>query len=143
MQKLTKTGELTRFEQQFTSASEYLALENKTGIQAIQLQPEDDVDALSDHLKDITVIGVDFPAFADGRGFSHARKLRDVLAYEGEIIAVGNFMQDQLYYLKRCGFDSFAVADDAPIDSMRESLNDFSDAYQAAADEPRPLFRRR
>ena len=63
--------------------------------------------------------------------------------YQGELQAAGGYMQDQLFYLKRCGFDSYVVEDDADIESMLESLGDFSDSYQASSDEPRPLFRRR
>ncbi|MGH8484565.1 MAG: DUF934 domain-containing protein, partial [Pseudomonas sp.] len=47
------------------------------------------------------------------------------------------------FYLKRCGFDAFALrADKDPVEAL-ESLKDFSVTYQAATDEPQPLFRRR
>lgn len=105
--------------------------------------PDDDLDALTDTIQQATVVAIDFPVFSDGRGFSIARLVREKLNYQGEIVAYGNFMQDQLHYLKRCGFDGFVVADDADVDSMRASLADFSDAYQASAENPLPLFRRR
>lgn len=102
--------------------------------------PQESLDTLPLH---VPVIGVYFPTFTDGRGFSLGRMLREQRAFQGELRAIGNFMQDQLFYLRRCGFDTFVVDDNADIDSMRKSLVDFSDSYQAAVDQPHPLFRRR
>lgn len=52
-------------------------------------------------------------------------------------------LRDQLFYMARCGFDAFAVrADKDPYEAL-ESLKDFSVTYQAATDQPLPLFRRR
>jgi uncharacterized protein (DUF934 family) len=52
-------------------------------------------------------------------------------------------LRDQLFYMHRCGFDAFAIrADKDPYEAL-EGLKDFSVTYQAATDEPLPLFRRR
>ncbi len=91
----------------------------------------------------IPLIAIKFPVFTDGRGFSLARQLREQHDFKGELRAMGYFLQDQLFYLSRCGFNAFLVKDDANIPSLLESLHDFSNSYQAAVDEPRPLFRRR
>lgn len=123
-------------------ASHKDALLQKTNI-GVWLDSDDEVDDLASILRQVSVVAIHFPTFTDGRGFSIARKLRDQLDFEGELLATGQFMQDQLFYLKRCGFDAFLVADDADIASMRASLQDFSNSYQASVDEPRPLFRRR
>lgn len=105
----------------------------------IDTQPED----LTKALKNLSTIAIEFGSFMDGRGFSLAHILREDCDFTGELQAAGGFMQDQLFYLKRCGFDAFVVPDNADTDSMLTSLDDFSDSYQAACDEPRPLFRRR
>ncbi len=158
MQKLNKSGQVEPYQwSQCTEASAVtpdapclvscsLFLElapNTTGELGVWITPEDDIEALAEHIHKASVVAIDFPVFADGRGFSTARWVREKLQFKGEIHAVGHFMQDQLHYLKRCGFDAFIVADDANIASMAESLNDFSDAYQASAEQPVPLFRRR
>ena len=49
----------------------------------------------------------------------------------------------QRTYLQRCGFNAFEMADEAQLESALESLADFSESYQAAIDQPQPLFRRR
>lgn len=116
--------------------------ENLDGV-GIWLASADDAFLLAGKLDKVTVLVCKFEAFADGRSFSQARIVRDHLEFSGTIRASGYFIQDQLHYLARCGFNEFSVADDADEDSIRESLADFSESYQAACDVPAPLFRRR
>ena len=89
------------------------------------------------------VIAVDFPKFADGRGYSSAALLRTRYGYNGELRAIGDVLQDQLFYMKRVGFNAFQLRADKNIDAALKSLNDFTDGYQASTDQPLPLFRRR
>lgn len=88
------------------------------------------------------VIAINFPKFTDGRGYTIACLLRGRYGYRGELRAIGDVLRDQLFYMKRCGFDAFALREDKDIDAALASLSDFSDAYQAAVDQPLPLFRR-
>lgn len=125
---------------QFIANADTLAGHDNIGV---WLDADDDVQALAPYCKQVPIIAVHFPTFMDGRGFSHARILKTTLGFKGELLAIGNFMQDQLFYLKRCGFDAFWVKDDADIDSMRSSLADFQHTYQASTDEPLPIYRKR
>ncbi|MEM6946444.1 MAG: DUF934 domain-containing protein, partial [Pseudomonadota bacterium] len=54
------------------------------------LHLENDVDPrpLAEHFGALALISVAFPSFADGRGFSIGRRLRD-LGYEGRLRATG------------------------------------------------------
>jgi uncharacterized protein (DUF934 family) len=69
--------------------------------------------------------------------------LRERFAYNGEIRALGDVLRDQLFLLRRCGFDAFAVRQDKDIEAALAGLNAFSESYQTAVDQPQPLFRRR
>lgn len=90
------------------------------------------------------VIGVNFPLFMDGRAFSSARLLRERYGFTGELRAVGNFIRDQLCYLRRCGVNAFAFANsEINLEEAVKSLQDLQEYYQAAVDQPLPLFRRR
>ena len=109
----------------------------------IWLESSEGPEAIADDLSHFAVIGVNFPKFADGRGYSTARLLRERFAYNGEIRALGDVLQDQLFLLRRCGFDAFAVRQDKDIEAALAGLNAFSESYQAAVDQPQPLFRRR
>ena len=108
----------------------------------MQLEPGQAPAPLFDALDDIPLILINFPAFMDGRGFSYARELRE-RGYTGELRAVGHFIRDQLTYLARCGFNAFQMADDSQLEDALHSLDDLSEYYQAATDQPLPLFRRR
>ncbi len=105
----------------------------------VWLAPDDDPAALAADLGDLGVIGVLFPKFTDGRGYSIATLLRTRYGYTGELRALGDVGRDQLHYLYRAGFDAFAAKDP---ELALAGLDDFSEAYQAAANQPLPLFRR-
>ena len=109
----------------------------------VWLDSNEDPETLAADLEHFPVIGVNFPKFTDGRGYSTARLLRERYAYSGEIRAIGDVLQDQLFFMKRCGFDAYALREDKNIEAALSSLNDFSESYQAAVDQPHPLFRRR
>ncbi|PAV26372.1 oxidoreductase [Tamilnaduibacter salinus] len=102
-------------------------------------EPED----LADYVNEVPVIGVNFPKFSDGRGYSIARLLRERFGFRNELRAVGDVLLDQLFYMKRCGFDAYALREDKNPDDAEYCLNVFSHAYQGAVDDDTPLFRRR
>jgi len=119
---------------------EILARKTQTGV---WLDSSEGPEAIAGDLEHFAVIGVNFPKFTDGRSYSSARLLRDRYSYRGEIRAIGDVLQDQLFYMKRCGIDAYALREDKDIAAALASLRDFSETYQAAVDQPQPLFRRR
>lgn len=98
--------------------------------------------ALKDDAAKLPVIAVDFPKFADGRGYSIAYNLRARLGYTGELRAIGDVLRDQLFYMQRVGFNSFATRPDRSIHDALKGLTDFSEPYQTSWDQKMPLFRR-
>ncbi|MEH6568336.1 MAG: DUF934 domain-containing protein [Halioglobus sp.] len=127
--------------QHILSLEQWMTLDAKTN-SAVQLEPGQPPAPLLEHLNELALVAVNFPAFTDGRGFSYARELREK-GFKGELRAVGGFIRDQMHYLHRCGFNAFALADDSELEGALSALNEFSEHYQAATDEPAPLFRRR
>ena len=109
----------------------------------VWLDADEGPEAIAGDLGHFAVIGVNFPKFTDGRSYSTARLLRERYGFQGEVRAVGDVLQDQLYFMKRCGIDAYALREDKDFTAALASLNDFSESYQAAADQPQPLFRRR
>jgi len=109
----------------------------------VVLAPNDEPADVAADLGHLAVIAVQFPQFTDGRGYSIGRLLRERYGFRGELRAVGDVQRDQLFYLVRCGFDAFVLrADKDPVKAL-DAWRDFSEAYQAAVDQPVPLFRRR
>ena len=97
---------------------------------------------LQQDIEKFSVIAVGFPKFADGRGYTIAYLLRERFGYKGELRAIGDVLRDQLFYMQRSGFDAFAVRADKDIHQALNGLDDFSQSYQASADQKLPLFRR-
>jgi len=110
----------------------------------VWLSTADSATALQhDDVAKLPLIAVNFPAFTDGRGYSIARILRDHFKYTGEIRAVGDVLRDQLFYMKRSGFDAYLMRENDKSEQALQSLNDFTHSYQSGADDGRPLFNRR
>ena len=99
--------------------------------------------SIGDTCQQLPVIAINFPVFSDGRGYSYAQLLRSQYDYEGELRAMGDVLRDQLFYMRRSGFNSFAMRADQKLDEAISNLNDINETYQAAIDNPQPLFHRR
>lgn len=91
-------------------------------------------------LNTLPIIAVHVERFADGRIFSLGTILRTRYGFKNELRAFGDVLRDQLFFLKRSGFDSFLVRADRSAQDALASLKDFTDPYQGAVDEPRPVF---
>ncbi len=109
----------------------------------VWLDADESPEALADDCHQLPLVAINFPVFSDGRGYSYARVLRDEYRYAGELRAVGDVLRDQLQFYARCGFNSFALREDRDAAAALDGLDDFSVSYQAASDDPTPLFRRR
>ena len=107
------------------------------------LDSHEEPELIAEHIHQLPLVAVNFPKFSDGRGYSTARLLRERFGYQGELRAIGDVLLDQLQFMKRCGFDSYALRPDKDINKAPRCLNVFSNPYQAAADNDEPLFRRR
>jgi uncharacterized protein (DUF934 family) len=102
---------------------------------------EDLVGNVSD-LNRLPIIAVHVERFADGRIFSLGTLLRSRYGFKNELRAFGDVLRDQLYFLKRSGFTSYLIRANRSATEALASLNDFTNPYQGAVDEPRPVFKR-
>jgi uncharacterized protein (DUF934 family) len=100
-------------------------------------------EAIAPDLQRFAVIAVNFPKYADGRGYSIARLLRERHGYKGELRAVGEVARDHLFYMASCGFDAFELREGENLEEALAAFSDFSEAYQTSVRQPLPLFRRR
>ena len=104
---------------------------------AVRLESDEDARALLPHLERLRLVEISFPTFRDGRGYSSARILREA-GYDGELRAQGDVLVDQIAFMRRCGFDSFAP--EVPFEGKGF---DFPYAYQRAADAAVPVWKLR
>ena len=68
------------------------------------------VDTITGLFDQVAMIRIPFPSFADGRGFSLAKRLRQ-LGYDGRLRALGHVIADQYGYARTCGFDEIEIDD--------------------------------
>jgi uncharacterized protein (DUF934 family) len=106
---------------------------------AVRLESDEDARRLLPRLDQLALIEIAFPKFRDGRGYSAARILREA-GYKGELRAQGDVLVDQIPFMRRCGFDSFAP--EAPVDEavLQASLARYEYVYQKAADDRPPIW---
>ena len=107
----------------------------------IWLNSDESPARIASDLGNFDLVAINFPVFVDGRGFSYGRDLREKYGYQGEVRAIGEFIRDQLFFLKRCGFNAFALTG-VELETALETFNDFSDSYQSVVDQPEPYFKR-
>ena len=117
----------------------FLSQSNAT---AVRLEPDEDARALIPHLDRLALIEVAFPKFRDGRGYSSARILREA-GYTGELRAQGDVLVDQIAYMKRCGFDTFAPEKSLNPADVEAALTRWPEHYQGAADGAVPIWKLR
>jgi uncharacterized protein (DUF934 family) len=91
----------------------------------------------------LALIALEFPKFRDGRAYSQARQLREILGFRGTLRATGDVLRDQFTFLVRAGFDSFAVKKPADAAAFAASVGRYSVVYQQGADGRIPALRRR
>lgn len=107
---------------------------DQSNASAVRIEPGDDALSLVPHLDRISLVEVNFPVFGDGRGYSSARSLREA-GYTGELRAVGDVAVDQLFNMRRCGFDAFAPDVSMDEGDAQTAFTRWEEVYQAAADD--------
>jgi uncharacterized protein (DUF934 family) len=80
-------------------------------VSSVDVPSDADPSALRSRLGDINLIRIDFPSFADGRGFTIAAQLRR-MGYKGRLRARGHVIADQYAMARRSGFDEVEISED-------------------------------
>ena len=119
------------------------SLQKRSGRVGVRLRSDQEAKQIAEFVPELSLIAIEFPGFKDGRGYTTARLLRERYGYKGELRAIGDVLRDQLFYMLRCGIDTFELKAGKDIHGALEAFKEFSVTYQGAADDPRPLFRRR
>ncbi len=104
------------------------------GVFGVRLSPDHGPEAIARDLVHFDLVALEFPAFTDGRAYSHARLLRERYGFEGEIRAVGDVSLEQLLFMHRSGFDAFEIASDSAVEDWETAFADIDVFYQPTAD---------
>ena len=113
---------------------------------ALWIATHETLDTLLVSEKDINVfplIAVFVERFQDGRIFTLGNLLRTRYQFKNTLRAFGDVLQDQLFYLKRSGFDSYLIKAGKDVHEALKALQSFSDPYQGAVDISEPVWKRK
>jgi uncharacterized protein (DUF934 family) len=123
---------------------EALSARMAAGEIGILIATHEPIEQLAEAFPDLNVlplIAVFVERFADGRNFTLGNWIRTRYGFKNELRAVGDVLRDQLFFLKRSGYDSYLIRADRNAQEAIASLNDFSQPYQGATDDV-PVWRR-
>jgi uncharacterized protein (DUF934 family) len=124
------------FESPIAPLADFLAGGN---FAAVRIEPGEDARDLVPHLGRLKLVEVAFPKFRDGRGYSSARILREA-GFTGEIRAAGDVLVDQIGFMRRVGFDSFAPNKPLDLKVVQATLDRYAYVYMKAADGKTPVW---
>ena len=103
-------------------------------VPALDVPSDANPEELAGYLTVAEMVRIDFPSFADGRGFTIARRLRQ-LGYQGRLRAKGHVLADQYAMARRSGFDEVEIDDDLaarqPEDQWRARADWQAHDYQS------------
>jgi uncharacterized protein (DUF934 family) len=128
--RATADGLILGFDQWRADKAAWSAAPGRLGV---VLAPAHRVELLAPDLPRLALIAAEFPGPAEGRGYTQARLLRERYRFAGELRAIGYVRRDQLYFMARCGFNSFELPA-GEIDAADRDLHTFSAEYQPAND---------
>jgi uncharacterized protein (DUF934 family) len=118
------------FDQWRQEQSAWIARGGRLGV---LLLPIHKVEQLAPDLRHFALVAAEFSGPADGRGYSQARQLRERWNFKGELRATGYVRRDQLFFLARCGFNSFELSP-ADLPDAASAFSTFTTAYQPSND---------
>lgn len=143
---ITSIEELTHYSHVIAPYGLYVEEKSKfdqySGEIGLRVGTDIDLAVLTPYLPLLSLIDIHYASFTDGRGHSLARLLREAYHFNGILRASGDVFKDTVFYLKRCGFNSFLVKENETLEHALQGFKVFSESYQAAFKES-PLFRRR
>ena len=95
-----------------TLNAQFVALDElpANGPVSVDVPSDAAMDELLARLADLDAVRIDFPSFADGRGFTIARLLRQA-GFQGRLRARGHVIADQYAMARRAGFDEVEIDD--------------------------------
>ncbi|MDY8108655.1 DUF934 domain-containing protein [Fulvimarina sp. 2208YS6-2-32] len=122
------------------------AIETPAAPFGLLVENDADIAEIARHFGAVDLIAVVFPAFADGRGFSLAKRLRRE-GFEGTLRAKGPLIADQFADALACGFDEVDIPDTManrqPVQQWLEMKDSMSVHYQTGFGEGQSILQQR
>ncbi|MFT5448237.1 MAG: hypothetical protein ACI9DC_003419 [Gammaproteobacteria bacterium] len=101
----------------------------------VVLRPDDGLQALIDcELHELWLLAIEFPSFAEGRGYSYARLLRSRHDYHGGLRAIGDVSRDRIAFMERCGFNELELPAERSLPEALLAFSEIGEVYQPSTD---------
>ncbi len=104
----------------------------------VLLTPAHKVEQIVPDLARFALVAAEFPGPSEGRGYTQARLLRERHGFTGELRASGYVRRDQLFFLARCGFNSFELPEHE-LAAAVATFSTFTAEYQPSNDAGLPV----
>ena len=111
----------------------------------IWIDTHEEIESFVEEIEDINafpIFAIRLGKFADGRIFSIGSQLRTKFKYKNILRAFGDVLRDQLFFLKRTGFDSYLIREDRNANDALNALKDFTLPYQGSINDPMPAWKK-
>jgi uncharacterized protein (DUF934 family) len=111
----------------------------------IWIDTHEEIESFIEEIEDINafpIFAIRLGKFADGRIFSIGSQLRTKFKYKNILRAFGDVLRDQLFFLKRTGFDSYLIREDSNANDALNALKDFTLPYQGSINDPMPAWKK-
>jgi len=103
---------------------------------AVRLEADADLTRLlATQLHELWMIELVFDNYAEGRGYSHARLLRERHEFLGDLRACGDVSRDRIAFLERCGVNEFVLNAGADPEQALAAFNEITVRYQPMVDK--------
>ena len=122
------------FERWRTDRKDFAGFSGQLGV---ALLPAQRIEELAPDLARFSLVSLEFPGPAEGRGYTQARLLRERYAFKGELRASGYVRRDQLFFMARCGFNAFELPE-AELKDAGAAFMSFTATYQPSNDAGLP-----
>lgn len=109
----------------------------------VRLASDQSPEGLGGDLERLSLVVLEFPKFRDGRPFSWARMLRTRLRFTGEVRATGDYLYDQINYMRRVGFDAWELPASIAPELFARAFTEMTNVYQPSADGRQTIVRMR
>ncbi len=113
--------------------SNELAWRAAPGRLGVILSPAHKIEQLAPDLTRFDLVGAEFSGPSEGRGYTQGRLLRERYGWRGELRATGYVRRDQVFFLARCGFNSFELPD-SDLNAAAAAFSTFTARYQPSND---------
>ncbi len=110
-------------------------LRSRSGKTGVLLNGDTAVEAITDDLDQLDIIALEFPVYVDGRCFSHASLLRGAYNYQGDLLAVGDILRDQVAQMERCGINLIKLTEHRNAEDALKAFTELSTPYQSSEDQ--------